>query len=100
MTRRVYFAPNAPGFDPQRPTIVDLRDALDISQYMVPNGVERGAQRLQGEVREALTRLGQACSVTAQELHDLKQRQTDGEPRPMNTNKRYPTSRPPWARRK
>lgn len=54
-------------------------------------------------ISDALRPLVHQVAFTVKEvgkLHQLLFPNTDGEPRAMNTNKRYPTSNPTWARRR
>lgn len=78
-------------------TLISEREAQVIRDTMNHIGAELAT------IADAIRPFMQAVAVTVDDinsLHKLLFQNTDGEPRSMNTNKRYPTSQPAWARKR
>lgn len=78
-------------------TVISEHDAQIIRDVMKSIGAELGT------IADALRPFIHQVGVTVEEigrLHEHLFPNTDGEPRAMNTNKKYPTSTPAWARRR
>ncbi|MBF6671552.1 hypothetical protein [Glutamicibacter sp. FBE19] len=101
---RIYFIPV--GKAPEPPTTAELADAVDLTDYVTTTGVEVTPDDvLRTQVRRIADQL-RIIGLTAEDLGKLAQAfatETKTETttrRQMNTNMKYPTSTPPWARRR
>lgn len=88
---------------PKVPTVGDLNNAVDITDYVTSDGVQ--FEHELDPVIEAFRSIGTRVVMTAEIIEGLAQlrehmRPHYAEPRAMNTTMQYPTSTPPWGRRK
>lgn len=78
-------------------TVISEHDAQVIRDVMKSIGAELET------IVDAIRPFLRSVAVTVEDvnsLHKVLFPNTDGEPRAMNTNKKYPTSTPAWAMRR
>lgn len=104
---RIYFIPPGTDFDPDRPTADELNNATDITDYLSKDGVqitpEEGLRNRVRAIGESLRSLGFAADCVrelAEAMNAHAYEAAKPAQRAMNTNMRYPTSTPAWARRR
>ena len=102
---RIYFIPPGMDFNPEHPTVDDLHNAVDLTNYITDGGLQIDSE-YETAIEAFQTSFRHSVELTGDDLRELvkalnaKAWEAPNAIRQMNTNKHYPTSTPAWARRR
>jgi len=100
----IYFIPPGTNFNPEKPTLTDLNNAVNLTNYTSNDGIRISPdEALRNQIRRMADQLRAMglTAIDASQLVEALAAESKAKPmvRQMNTNMKYPTSTPPWARR-